>query len=127
MSTERVNNERDLGIALSLKKEEIIVEGNLADKVIKIKSVSDDEWLLIIGALTTTVTAAVTAAATAGLAAPLVLPATVTGMGSVVAVLGTATSVSAVTIGVGGGSVSVLLELRNYQMEIFDDYIILKK
>lgn len=127
MDAVRVNNEHDLGVALSLLKEEIIVEGDLCDKVIRIKSISDDEWLLIIGSLTAAVTAAVTTAATAGLAAPLVLPATVTGMGSVIAVLGTTATISAVSIGVGGGSVGTLSNLRSYQMEIFDDYIILKK
>lgn len=127
MSTVKVNNERDLGIALGLNHEEIIIEGELCDKVIRIKSVNDDEWILIIGALTTAVTAAVTAAATAGLASPLVLPATVTGLSSAVAVLGTNAAISAIAIGVGGGSVGTLSLLRNYRMEIFEDYIILKK
>ncbi len=124
-----IDNEKDLGNAIKNGEQCIEVEGELGQKVFRIKAVGAVAWAVAIGGLTVAV-AAIIAMIPAG---PLPAPAAIAGILPAAAVLGgagvsgVAVAASAATIAVAGGGVGTLNKLRNYKMEKQGDRVILRK
>lgn len=124
-----IDNEKDLGNAIKNGEQYIEVEGELGQKVFRIKAVGAVAWAVAIGGLTVAV-AAIIAMIPAG---PLPAPAAIAGILPAAAVLGgtgvsgVTVAISAATIAVAGGGVGTLNKLRNYKMEKQGDRVILKK
>jgi len=122
-----IDNEKDLGKALKDDQETIEIEGNLKDKVIRIKATGKVAWAIAIGAIGIAVIAIfytvpepTTQATTKGIAA-------LTG-GAAVGILGSGTAISAIGIAVAAGGVAALNKLRGYKIiSNSGDKIVLKK
>lgn len=117
-----VTTATDLGKAIRNGESEIAIEGDLAQKVIRIKATGNVAWAIAIGAVTI------------GVAAVLASPSIVTGptgivvegtlvtlatttCAAAVAIWGVKTTVAAISIGVGGQNVKVLRRLKeNYEI-----------
>jgi hypothetical protein len=110
-----IDNEKDLGKALKENQDTIEIEGSLKDKVIKIKATGKSAWIIAVGAIGVTVFA---------ILYPVPDPASQTGSkgivlltgGAAVAILGTATAISAISIAIAGGGVAALNKLRSYKI-----------
>lgn len=126
-------NAQELGKALNRNENEIIVEGDLANKVVKIKATGNVAWLVAGGAIAVAVIAVLTTPAATATTGPmgLIAESAVLGTAAVgaVGVLGVSTTVAAVSIGVGATSKFVLNKLRkNYSItKINDSKIILRR
>lgn len=117
--TNTVTNSQELGRAIKDGKDEIIIEGDLAKKVLRIKATGKVAWVIAFGAVCVAVVAVL--AAPAGVAAgPFGLVAesaiatiAATSAASAVAVWGLATTAAAVGIGVGARSANALKRMKN--------------
>lgn len=117
-----VTTAADLGKAIKNGENEIAIEGDLAQKVIRIKATGNVAWAIALGAVTI------------GIAAVLASPGVVTGPAGIVvegtlvtlatttcaaavAIWGVKTTVAAISIGVGGQNVKALRKLKdNYEI-----------
>ena len=119
-----VNDSKELGKALKNNEDEIIIEGDLITKVIKIKATGKVAWAVAVGAIGVAVVAVIAAPATggtSGIASFAVAPAAVS-------VLGATTTTAAIGIAVAAGGVGGLNKLREYKIVKNDDNkLILKK
>lgn len=119
-----VNDSKGLGNALKNDVDEIIIEGDFKEKVIRIKATGKLAWAVAIGAIGVAVVATLAAPATGGtsvLADALVAPAAVS-------VLGGPATLAAVSIAVTAGGVGALNKLRKYNIvEKDNNRIILRK
>ena len=102
-------SEQDLGKALVEKQDTIEIEGDLANKVIKIKATGTVAWVVAFGAIGIAVTFLLT---TGGAGAPV---SGIIGLGAI-SVLGLPVAVSAVSIAIAAGGVGSLNTLRNYKI-----------
>ena len=96
-----VNDSKGLGKALKDNEGEIIIEGDLKNKVLRIKATGKVAWAVAIGAIGVAVVSAIAAPATggtSGIASFLVAPAAVS-------VLGGATTTAAIGIAVTAGEI----------------------
>lgn len=119
-----VNDTKGLGKALKDNKDEIIIEGDLKNKVLRIKATGKVAWAIAIGAIGVAVVAILLTIETGGtssIAAAAVAPAAVS-------VLGVETTIAAIGIAVVAGGVGALNKLRKYKIVENDDKkLILKK
>ena len=123
-----MTDEKELGIALKNKKECIEIEGDLAKKVIKIKATGKVAWGVCIGAIALIVANTITTLASGGASTPITAPLIMAAAPAAVSIWGVSVTVSAVLIAIAGGSINVLKELKDYQMEkIADNRIVLRK
>lgn len=107
-----VKTEKALAKKLKKEKDKIIIEGDLVDKVIKIKATGRAAWIIAIGAIGVALVAIYTLPATAGFSAI----ANVVAGTAAASVLGLSTAVSATTIAFFAGGVSALDTLRDYEI-----------
>lgn len=130
----QVKTEEELAKAVNNNENRIEIEGDLAEKVIKIKASGNVAWAVAIGSIGIAVIAIISlfknsesknsqspkvAFVASGIGA--------TTAAGAVGVLGLATTISAIKIAVSGGGKDVLKKLRNYKMEkISDTKIVLK-
>lgn len=119
------DNAQELGRAIESKQNEITVEGDLAKKIIRIKTTGKVAWVIAGGAIAIGVIAvmkmpvAASTGPTGLIAEGLVLGTTAAGA---VSVLGVSATVTAVSIGVGARNKRALDELRNnYTLTIVND------
>lgn len=102
-----VRTEAELGEALKKDQDEIVIEGNLKDQVIRIRAVGNVAWAVAIGAIGVAVTSAIVTGGTgAPVAAMALLPAT--------GILGLSVTTGAILIAVAAGGVGGLIKLRKY-------------
>ncbi|WP_332408392.1 hypothetical protein [Vibrio metschnikovii] len=116
-----ISNEADLGEALKREQDTIEIEGDLKNKVLKIKATGKVAWAVAIGAIGIAVAVLI---ASGGTGAP------VSGIigGGAVAVLGLPTAISAISIAVAAGGVGALNSLRSYEIaDQSNDRLILKR
>ncbi|SMF95687.1 hypothetical protein SAMN02949497_3061 [Methylomagnum ishizawai] len=114
-------NEDDLGKALKNKQDTIEIEGNLKEKVLRIKATGSVCWAIAIGAIGIAVTVLLTTGGTGVAVSGLV------GVGAV-SVLGMPTAISAVSIAVAAGGIGSLNSLRKYKiLNQNDGRLILKR
>ncbi|CAH0534085.1 hypothetical protein VST7929_01986 [Vibrio stylophorae] len=104
-----ISNEADLGEALKSEQDTIEIEGDLKNKVLKIKATGKAAWTIAIGAIGIAVTVLITSGGTGAPASGII------GSGAV-AVLGLPTAISAISIAVAAGGVGALNSLRNYEI-----------
>ena len=121
-----ITNPQELGMVVKNEPDEIVVEGDLANSVFKIKATGKVAWVIAFGAVAVAVIAVLTlpagaAAGPAGLIADGVIAgvATTTAAASI-GVLGLSTTIAAIGIGVGARNSNVLKTIRN-------DYVVLSK
>jgi len=114
-----VNNEKDLGNAINQGEEEIIIEGDLAKKVIRIKATGKTAWIIAIGAVSVALVVVLAALAT-GPGAPAMGLIATTFAGGAVCVWGLAATVAAIEICVAAGSTTALKKL-------YKDYKVINK
>lgn len=121
-----VTNPQELGKVVTKEPDQIIVEGDLANNVYKIKATGKVAWVIAFGAVAVAVIAVLTlpagaAAGPAGLIADGVIAgvATTTAAASI-GVLGLSATTAAIGIGVGARSADVLRIIR-------DKYIVSSK
>lgn len=108
---------KELGKALKNNEPVIEIEGDLVNKVIRIKATEKGVWAVVIIAITICVASIATAPATGGvstLSFVATAPAAVTAWGI-------PTTAAAVAIAVAGGGVAVLEKLRKYRLEKISD------
>lgn len=117
-----VDNAQDLGKAINEGQEEITIEGNLANKVIKIKATGKVAWAVAFGAIAVAVVAilAMPAAAPTGAGFEADGAVVASTASAAVAVLGLSTTIAAVSICLGAKNKEVLDKLYN-------DYNIVEK
>lgn len=109
-----MTTEKELGEALKRGDSTIVVEFELANKVIRIKATEKGVWALCVGAIGVAAVCGVVTISTAGTAtvpsAFIATPAIATASG----VLGMSTTISAIGIAIAGGGVGALNKLRGY-------------
>ena len=123
-----MTTEKELGEALKRGDSTIVVEFELANKVIRIKATEKGVWALCVTAIGVAVVFGVVTISTAGTAtvpsAFIATPAIATVSGF----LGMPTAISAIGIAMAGGGVGALNKLRGYQLEkVADEKVILHK
>lgn len=123
-----MTDERDLGRKIKEGQDYIEVEGDLANKVIRIKATGKVAWGVCAAGLTVAIGALIVTLTSAGTSAPVTVPTSFVGLGTSAAVLGAGTASSAAMIGAAGGGIATLNKLRKYRIEkISEDKIILHK
>ncbi len=105
-----VSTEEELGEALRNGESSIIIEGDLANKVIRIRAAGEVAWLVAIGAIGIVVMSILLAAPTGGAAGAGLVAAP-----AAIGILGTAATTTAVGIAVAAGGVAALNKLRGYK------------
>ncbi|MDO7787239.1 hypothetical protein [Desulforamulus aquiferis] len=117
-----VATEEELASAIKNKEDQITIEGDLKEKTIKIKATGNIAWGVVVTGLIIGVGIIIT---TGGAGAPI---SALAGSGAV-GILGNATAISALKIGVAAKGVNVLNSLRNdYNITFEDkDKLILKR
>jgi len=107
-----IRTEKELGEALKNEQSFIEIEGDLAQKVIRIRATGRVAWLVAIGGITIAlagVVVAIPSGGTGGLAGAV-------GGSAAITVLGLTTFSAAVAISKSAGSVEALNQLREYQV-----------
>lgn len=104
-----IKTEKELAEALKNEEDSIEIEGDLKNKVLKIKVTGKVAWVIAIGAVAVAVPIAI---ASGGAAAPI---SGIVGIGAV-SVLGLPAAMAAVMIAVSAGGVGVLNKLRAYKI-----------
>ena len=115
-----INNEKDLGKAINDNQPYIEIEGDLVNKVMRIKATGKAAWIIAIGAVTVAAT---------GLLYPVPEPTTqtvskafaLTAAGGAVSVLGLGATITAISIAVAAGGVGALNKLRDYKVVSHDN------
>lgn len=123
----KIRTEKELADAMKRGDEYIEIEGDLVNKVVKIRAVGKVSWAVAIGAIGLAVYGAVVTLGSGGAAAP----AGAAGFGvapAAIAVLGTGATYSAIAIAIAAGGVGVLTSLRGYvEVENSANKLVLKK
>ena len=117
MST--VTSAAELGRSVNNGEDEIIIEGDLAKKTIRIKATGKVAWAIAFGAIGVALVIAISGAG-AGPAAPAFEAIAITSAGGAVAVIGLPATVAALSMAFAVKNKKVLNSLR-------DDYIIMSK
>lgn len=118
-----VKNEKELAIALKNKEDTIIVEGDLKSKVIRIKATGKVSWAIAIAAIAAAVALIIVSIPTGGMSTAGSMA-----LAPVAAsIIGGPATLSCIGIAVAAGGVSVLNDLRNYDLIEKNGKIILKK
>lgn len=120
----KVYDAEGLADAINNGDDTIEIEGDFANKVIRIKATGTVAWAIAIGAIAIAVTSIILTIPTAGtseianfVAAPIA-----------VSVLGIDTTYAAILIAIAAGGVGVLSTIRNYrEVAVGDNYIKLRK
>lgn len=113
--TAKVTTEAELGEVLRNNEEMIEIEGDLANKVIRIRATGKVAWTVAIGAIGIATYSVITTLGTGGVSAPATAPIVgITGTAAV-SVLGGAVTYSAIAIAVAAGGVGALNRLRKYK------------
>jgi hypothetical protein len=120
-----VTNPQELGKVVKKEPDEIIVEGDLANNVYKIKATGKVAWVIAFGAVAVAVIAVLTLPAGAAGPAGLIADGVIAGVAATTAaasigVLGISATIAAIGIGVGARNANALKIIR-------DKYVISSK
>lgn len=120
----KVSNAEELSIAIKNEEDIIIVEGDLAKSVIRIKATGKMAWIICFSAIVAcfglTVTAPVHGTVTAGASAVI----TFGSAAPAVATLGIPATTVAISLAIASGGVGVLNKLRKYKIIKKDDNLV---
>lgn len=123
-----VKTEKELAKALKRRDDTIEIEGNLANKTIKIRATGTIAWAVAIGAIGVAVYATITTIGTGGATAPVTATFAFVAAPAAVGVLGGATTATAIAIAVAAGGIEALTSLRGYkEVSRSPNKLILKK
>lgn len=120
MSTKRVSTEKELAKAVEEDTDTIEIEGDLKDKVIRIKATGKIAWAICIGCIAAAVVSTLSTGGIGSLSIAAAAPVAVS-------ILGIPTTIACVTIAVAAGGVGVLNKLRGYDLSREGGMCILKK
>ena len=107
-----IESEKDLGKALNDTQDIIEIQGSLKDKVIRIKATGKVAWVVAIGSIGVSVASIVALPMTGGTSSTANFVTAPVAVG----ILGSATTVSAISIAVAAGGVGALNKLRKYKI-----------
>lgn len=110
-----VHTEEELAKAIERNEDSIEIEGDLAQKTIRIRAAGKVAWAIAFGAITVAVLATLSMIGTAGTDSVVAAPIALISATGAVGVLGATTTYSAVAIAVAAGGVAALTRLRNYK------------
>jgi hypothetical protein len=122
-----VHNEKELGEALKKNADRIVIEGDFAKKVIRIKATGKVAWAVCFSALTVAIVAIIATVGTGGVAAPAALASGIIAGPAAVGVLGVPAAGAAIVIAVAGGGAGVLNKLRKYKLIKKGNKVVLEK
>lgn len=115
-----MTTEKELAEALKKNPDTIEIEGDLARKVIKIKTTGAVTWGVCVAAVLCCVISTTVTAATAGTAAPATTFSTTFSLGVAATTWGVPTATTAVSIAIAGG-IRSLDKLRKYKLTKISD------
>ena len=120
--------ETELANAITKEQDSFEIEGDLKDKVLKIKSIGTAAWMIALGAVSFATVATLATTKVGKVVTPLTLPiATFNALGAI-PILGIPATTSAIAIAVASGGIGVLNQLRKYEItENDENKIVLKK
>jgi len=114
-----VKTEKELADAIKNGIDSIEIEGDLTNKVLKIKATGNISWVIALGAIGVAVTAILTLPIATTPLAPISAAENFIAISSApiaIGILGYSTTISAITIAVTAGSISILNKLRKYKI-----------
>lgn len=118
-----VDNEQKLADAIKNGEDTIEIEGDLKEKVVRIKATGKVAWAVAIGAIGIAVCLILLAPPTGGTTAGFVGIAAP----AAVAILGGPATLSCIAIAIAAGGVGVLNKLRSYKLVEENGIVMLKK
>jgi hypothetical protein len=113
-----INTEKELGDALKNQESRLEIEGDLANKVIKIRAAGKVAWAVAFGAIVVAVIATLGTAGSGGTSAPATVPALAFAIPVAASTLGASVTIAAVWIAVAAGGAAALNTLRSSYKEI---------
>ena len=118
----KVTTEEELTNAIKNNEDTIEIEGNLANKTIRIKATGKIAWAIAIAAIAVAVGGILLIPASGGTSSV----ASGAAISGAVSILGGKVTLSAITIAVAGGGIGILNKLRKYRIEkVTEKHIIL--
>ena len=115
-----MTTEKELAEAIKNEENEIVIEGDLSNKVIRIKATGAVAWGACVVGIGAVVALTIATVGSGGTATPITLPilgtTLLTTAPIAVTTMGLPAAVSAVGIAVAGGGVGILNQLRDYKM-----------
>jgi len=115
-----MTTEKELAEAIRNEENEIVIEGDLSNKVIRIKATGAVAWGACVVGIGAVVALTIATVGSGGTATPITLPilgtTLLTTAPIAVTTMGLPAAVSAVGIAVAGGGVGILNQLRDYKM-----------
>jgi hypothetical protein len=109
----RATTAAELGKAIKEQQNEIEIEGDIKNHIVRIRAVGKVAWVIAVGAIAVAITAIIATAGSGGTSSPLSVPAT--GVAYLLAagtLGGVSTVAAAIGIGVAAGGVGALTTLR---------------
>ncbi len=108
----------ELGKALKDDTQEICIEGDIENRVIRIRATGKVAWLIAIGAIGCAVTAIIITGGSGGSSSLVTVPSAAAFFGTAAGVLGAGAATAAIAISVAAGGVGALTKLRkDYRIE----------
>lgn len=105
----KIKDEKDLGRALKKGEGTLEIEGNLKDRILRIKATGKVTWIIASGSILIAVTVIIASGGTATPASALI------GAGAIT-ILGFPAALSALIIAIAAGGVGALNKLRSYKV-----------
>lgn len=123
-----MTSEKDLGKALHEDRDTIEIEGDLKDKILRIKVTGKVAWAFCMSTFAIAIASIAVTAGTGGTTAPVSALIGTPALVGTVGILGVPTTGAAIGIALAGRGVGVLKKLRSYRVEkVSDNKIILHK
>jgi cellulase/cellobiase CelA1 len=123
-----IDTPKELADAIAKKQESFEINGDLIEKVLKIKNTGTTAWIVALGAISCATAAALATTKIGKITIPLTLPLATFNIIGAVPILGIPTATIAVEIAVAFGGVNVLNTLRKYKIiENSEDKLVLHK
>lgn len=112
-----VRTEKELADAIEDNEDTIEIEGNLKDKVFRIKATGKVAWAVCVGAIGVAVTAIIVTAGTGGTTTPVTGTVAAVAAPAAVAIIGGPATLSCIGIATAAGGIGVLNKLRGYDLD----------
>lgn len=124
----KVKTEAELGEALKQNEESIEIEGDLANKVFKIRATGKVAWAVAIGAIGIATYSAMATVGSGGASAPVTVTTAGFTAAAATTVLGGTVTYSAIAIAITAGSIGALNMLRKYKQISYEkNRLVLKR
>lgn len=132
----KINDDRDLGKAIRRNESRIEIEGDLAKKVLRIKSSGPIAWATLIACVALAIPLVIATVGTGGTISLATVPAISSLMAAPIATIGAGATISAINIAIGGAlavggiasakaGIETLQLLKKYKVQKKDTIVIL--